>query len=101
MPSGQSNDKNLHINKICKEIEENSINNSSKELYRGIRNPTKKFQPIVETIKDKSGSTLCNGEDIKERWKQYCEDLYKTNANIIQNNITLNKDDEEPPPLCC
>ena len=71
--------KNLHINKIYKEIEENSMNNSTKELYGGIRNLTKKFQFTTEIIKDKSGSTLCNGEGIKERLKQYCEDLYNTN----------------------
>ena len=58
---------------------------SAKELYRGIRNLTKKFRPTNETIKDKNGSTLCNVENIKEGWKQYCEDLYKTNDNITQN----------------
>ena len=92
-------DKNLCIDRICKKIEENSVKNYTKELYRRIRNLTKRFRPTSETIKDKNGNTLCNGENIKERWKQYCEDLYKTNDNITQNNITLTRDDEEPPPL--
>ena len=92
-------DKNLHINRNCKTIEENSVKHSTKEFYRGIRNLTKKFRQTNETIKDKNGNTLCNGESIKERWKQYSEDLHKTNENITQNNIKLTRYDEEPP-LC-
>ena len=40
---------------------------------------------------------MCNGKDVKERWKRYYEDLYK--INMARNNITFDWDDEEPPSL--
>ena len=89
----------MHVNGIYKKIEENLIKNSTKKLYQGVRNLAKRFRPTIEATKDENGSTLCNGENIKERWEQYCEDLYKTNDNTTQNKIAFKRDDEEPPPL--
>ena len=51
-------DKHLQINKICQEIEENSLTNSTKEFYPGIRSLTNKFRPTNETVKDKSGNKM-------------------------------------------
>ena len=92
-------DKNQQIDKVCQEIEDNSITNSTRDLYRGIKNLTMKFKPTIDTIKDENGNPLCNGEHVKERWKEYCEDLYEINDNLPHNNIVLDQTEEQPPPL--
>ena len=92
-------DKNQQIDRVCKKIEENSITNSTRDLYRGIKDLTKKFKPTIDTIKDENGNALCNGDDVKERWKSYCEDLYKINDNLAHDNVAFDQTEEEPPPL--
>ncbi|XP_047492300.1 uncharacterized protein LOC125041405 [Penaeus chinensis] len=72
---------------------------TDEDLYRSIKDLTKKFKPTIDTIKDKNGNALCNGEDVKKRWKTYCEYLYKVNDNLLRNNIVLDQSGEEPPPL--
>ena len=42
---------------------------------------------------------MCNGDDVKERWKSYCEDLYKINDNLAHDNFAFDQTEEEPPPL--
>eukprot|EP00795_Rhopilema_esculentum_P008169 gene8169-14099_t len=92
-------DKNHQIDRVCKKIEENSITDSTRDLYRGIKDLTKKFKPTIDTIKDENGNALCNGDDVKERWKSYCEDLYKINDNLAHDNFAFDQTEEEPPPL--
>ena len=92
-------DKNQQINNVCQKIEENSITNSTRDLYRGIKGLTKKFKPTIATEKDENGHALCKGEDVKERWKSYCEDLYKANDNLMRNNIVLDKKRRRTAPL--
>ena len=92
-------DKNQQIDRVCKKIEENSITNSTRDLYRVIKDLTKKFKPTIDTIKDENGNALCSGDDVKERWKSYCEDLYKINDNLAHNNFAFNQTEEELPPL--
>ena len=76
--------------------------NSTKDLYQGVKKQTNKFRPTVDNIKDIDNKVLCEGEEVKNRWKQYCYDLYKKNNNIT--TIITNTDNygiwhENPPPL--
>ena len=69
-------DKENLIVDQCKKVEQNRITNSTKDLYQGVRNITKKFKPSNDTVKEEDGTILCDGEDIKKRWKEYCSKLY-------------------------
>ncbi|XP_047482513.1 uncharacterized protein LOC125034655 [Penaeus chinensis] len=69
--------------------QENAITTSTRDQHRGIKDLIKTFKPTIDTIKDENGNALCNGENVKERWKTYCEDLYKVNDNL--NNIVLDQ----------
>ena len=76
-------DKDRQIKDLCKNIEDNWVTNSTKDLYQGVKKLTNKFRPTVDNIKDIDNKVLCEGEEVKNRWKQYCYDLYKKNNNII------------------
>ena len=76
-------DKEKCINEQCKRIEDNSITNSIKDLYQGVKNSTNKFKPTIDTIKDENGKILGEAEEVKERWAHYSTDLYKKNPNIV------------------
>ena len=93
-------DKEKYINEQCKSIEDNSITNSIKDLYQGVKNLTNKFKPMIDTIKDENGKILGEVEEVKERWAHYSTDLYKKNPNTVvpQHTFVVN-DKEELPPL--
>ena len=93
-------DKEKFINEQCHHIEENSIVHSLKDLYQGVRRLTRKFNPRIDSVKCEDGTVLCESDEMKQRWKQYCCNLYKKNGAILEgappnsyNNIA------EPAPL--
>ena len=77
-------DKARQINEQCRKIEDNAVTNSVKDLYQGVRSLTNKSRPTVDTIKNENGEILCEGDRVRERWKEYCDNLYKKNMNIAQ-----------------
>ena len=58
-----------YINEQCKRIEDNSIRNSIKDLYQGVKTLTNKFKPSIDTIKDENGKIHGEAEEVKERWE--------------------------------
>ena len=73
--------------------------NSTKDLYQGVRKITNKFKPMVDTIKKEDGVMLCDGDEVKDRWNEYCSKLYQRNKNIPHNTVELQNNENEPPPL--
>ena len=61
----------------CKEIEENNRMGKTRDLLKKIRNTKEKFHANMSTIKDRYGMDLTEAEDIKKRWQEYTEELYK------------------------
>ena len=61
----------------CKEIEENSRMRKTRELFKKIRATKGTFHTKMSTIKDINGTDLTEAEDIKKRWQEYTEELYK------------------------
>ena len=61
----------------CKEIEENNRMGKTRDLFKKIRDTRETFLANVDTIKDRSGMDLTETEDIKKRWQEYTEELYK------------------------
>ncbi|XP_042857015.1 uncharacterized protein LOC122243475 [Penaeus japonicus] len=91
-------DKEKYLNEQCERIENCYINKTIKELYQGVRNITRKFKPKIDTIKTEDGLVLCDGKEVKDRWRQYCSNLYKKNEDLTITPTRLN-DSDEPPPL--
>jgi len=62
---------------ICQEMEEQDKRNRSKDLFATVDWLTNKVCPTVKVIKDHNGQTLTENAEILERWKVYCETLYR------------------------
>ena len=70
-------DKKAFLSDQCKEIEENNGMGKTKDLFQKIRDTKGTFHAKMGTIKDKNGMDLTEAEDIKKRWQEYTEELYK------------------------
>uniref|UniRef100_A0A803TCU4 ribonuclease H n=1 Tax=Anolis carolinensis TaxID=28377 RepID=A0A803TCU4_ANOCA len=75
-------DKELFLNKQCMEVEEDNRIGRTRDLFQKIRNIGGKFQAKMGMIKNKDGKDLTEAEEIKKRWREYTEDLYKRDKNI-------------------
>ena len=60
-----------------KEIEENNTMRKTRDLFKKIRDTKGTFHAKMGSIKDRNGLDLTGAEDIKKRWKEYTEELYK------------------------
>ena len=70
-------DKQAFLNDQCKEIEENNRVGKTGDLFKKIRDTKGTFHAKMYTIKDKNCMDLTEAEDIKKRWQEYTEELYK------------------------
>ena len=70
-------DKKAFLSDQCKEIEENNRMGKTRDLFKKIRDTKGTFQAKVGSIKDRNGMGLTVAEDIKKRWQEYTEELYK------------------------
>ena len=65
------------LSEQCKEIEENNRTRRERDLFKKIRDTRGTFHARMGTIKDRNGTDLTEAEDIKKRWQEYTEELYK------------------------
>ena len=65
------------FNDKWKEIEENNRMWKTRDLFMKIRDTKGTFHAKMGTIKDRNGTDLTEAEDIKKRWQEYTEELYK------------------------
>ena len=70
-------DKKAFLSDQCKEIEENNRMGKTRDLFRKIRDSKETFHAKMGTIKGRNGMDLTEAEDIKKRWQEYTEELYK------------------------
>ena len=70
-------DKKTFLSEQCKEIEENNRMGKTRDLFKKIRDTKGTFHAKMGTIKDINGMVLTEAEDIKKRWQEYTEELYK------------------------
>ena len=70
----------------CKEIEENNRMGKTRDLFKKIRDIKGTFHAKVDTIKGRNGKDLTEAEDIKKRWQEYTEELYKKDHNPNNHN---------------
>ena len=79
-----------------KEIEENNRMGKTRDLVKKIRDTKGTFYAKMGTIKDRNGMDLTRAEDIKKRWQEYTEELYKKKTKIMAScHITSREIDEE------
>ena len=70
-------DKKAFLSGQCKEIEENYRMGKTRDLFKKIRDSKGTFHAKMGSIKDRNGMDLTEGADIKNRWQEYTEELYK------------------------
>ena len=70
-------DKKALLSDQCKEIEENNRMGNTRDLFKKIRGTKGTFHAKMGSIKDRYGMDLTEADDIKKRWQEYTEELYK------------------------
>ena len=70
-------DKKAFLSDQCNETEENNRMGKTRDLFKKIRDTNGIFHAKMSTIKDINGMDLTETEDIKKRWQEYTEKLYK------------------------
>ena len=72
-----SRDEKAFLNDQCKEAEENNRMEKNRDLFNKIRDTKGTFHAKMGTIKVRSDMDLTEAEDIKKRWQECTEELYK------------------------
>jgi len=78
-------DKKAFLCDQCKEIEENNRMGKSRDLFKKMRDTKRTFHAKMSTKKDRNGMHLTEAEDIKKRWQEYTEVLYKKDLHDPDN----------------
>ena len=79
-------DKKAFLSDKCKEIEENNRMGKTRDLFKKIRDTKGTFHAKMGRIKDRNSMDLTKAEDIKKRWQEYTEELYKKDLNNPDNH---------------
>ena len=79
-------DKKAFLSDQCKEIEENNRMGKTRDLFKKIRNTKGTFHAKMGTIEDRKGKDLTEAEDIKKKWQEYTEELYKKDLHHPNNH---------------
>ena len=79
-------DKKGFLSDQCKEIEENNRVRKTRDLFKKIRDTKGTFHAKMGTTKDRNGMDLTEAEDIKKRWQEYTEELYKKDLHDPNNH---------------
>ena len=70
----------------CKEIEENNRMGKTRDLFRKIKDTKGTYHAKMGLIKNRNGMELTETEDIKKRWQEYTEELYKKDLHDQDNH---------------
>ena len=79
-------DKKAFLRDQCKEIEENNRKGKTRDLFKKIRDIKGTFHAKIGTIKNRNGMDLTEAEDIKKRWQEYTEELFKKDLHNPDNH---------------
>ena len=79
-------DKKAFLGDQCKEIEENNRMGKTRDLLKKIRNYKATFHAKMGSVKDRNGMDLTGAEDIKKRWQEHTEGLYKKDLHNPDNH---------------
>ena len=79
-------DNKVFFSDQCKEIEAKNKMGKTREHFKKIRDTKGTFHAKTGSIKDRNGMDLTEAEDIKKRWQEDTEELYKKS---IMTQITM------------
>ena len=79
-------DNKAFLSDRCKEIEENNRMGKTRDLFKKIRDNKGTFHAKMGSIKDRNGMDLTEAENIKKRWQEYTEELYKQDLHDPVNH---------------
>ena len=79
-------DKKAFLRDQCEEIEENNRMGKTRNLFKKVRDARGTFHAKMSSIKDRNGMDLTEAEDIKKRWQEYTEELYKKDLHDPDNH---------------
>ena len=79
-------DKKTFLSDQCKEIEENNRKRKTRDCFKKIRDTKGTFLAKMSSIKDRNGMDITEAEDIKKRWQEYTEELYKKDLHDPDNH---------------
>ena len=79
-------EKKAFLSDDCKEIEENNRMGRTRDLFKKIRNTKGTFHAKIGSIKDRNGRDLTETDNIKKRWQEYTEKLYKKDIHDPDNH---------------
>ena len=79
-------DKKAFFSDHCKEIEESNRTENTRDLFKKIRDTKGTYHAKMGSIKDRNGMDLTEAEDIKKRWQEYTEELYKKDLHDPDNH---------------
>ena len=79
-------EKKAFLRDQCKEIEENNRMEKTRDCFKKIRDTKGTFHAKMGSIKDRNDMDLTEAEDIKKRWQEYTEELYKKDLHDPDNH---------------
>ena len=79
-------DKKAFLSDQCKEIEENNRMGKTRDLFKKIRDTKGTFHAKMGSIKDRNRMDLTEAKDIKKRWQEYTEEMYKKGLHDPDNH---------------
>ena len=79
-------DKKAFLSDQCKEIEENNRMGKARDLFKKIRETKGTFHAKLGLIQDRNGMDFREAEDVKTRWQEYTEELYKKDLQNPDNH---------------
>ena len=82
-------DKKAFLSDHCKEIEENNRMGQTRDVFKKIIDMKGTFHTQMGTIKDRNGMDLTEAEDIKKRWQEYTEELYRKDLHDPDNHDSM------------
>ena len=82
-------DKKAFLSEQCKEIEENNRMGKTRDLFKKIGDIKGTFHVKMGTIKARNGKDLIEAEEIKKRWQEYTEELYKKGLKDLDNHSSV------------
>ena len=94
-------DKKGFLRDQCKEIEENNRMGKTRYLFKKIRDTKGIFHAKMDSINDRNGVDLTEAEDIKKRWQEYTEQLYKKDLHNPDNHDVVTRHPDHPDILEC
>ena len=85
----EQRDKKAFLSDQRKEIEENNRTGKTRDLFKKITDTKGTFHAKMGSIKDRNGMDLTEAEDIKKRWQEYTEKLYKKDLHDPDNHDSV------------